>query len=127
MDYQLNEQERVELARVVMTIFEDWELNAEYQKVLLGMEADVHTRELSGFRRGSAFPDNEQLIERARHVIGIHQALQRVFPMNPRMPAFWLYTRNRQLNGMPMEIMLEEGVTGMTRVWSHLDCTVNWG
>lgn len=126
MNYRLSEEERSELASLVMRIFEDWELNTEYQKMLLGMDAEVANGELSRYRSGTAFPAVEELIERARHVVGIQQSLHRVFPLNPKMPSFWLYTRNRQLKGMPIEIMIEEGLPGMTRVWSHLDCTVNW-
>jgi hypothetical protein len=126
MNYGLSEEERIALATLVMSIFEDWELDAEYQKVLLGMEDAVKSRELSRYRHGTAFPEDQGLIERARHVVGIHQALHRVFPLNTKMPSFWLYTRNRVLKGMPIEIMVDEGLPGMTRVWSHLDCTVNW-
>jgi hypothetical protein len=126
MEYGLSEDERTELAALVMRIFEDWELDAEYQKALLGMAQEMNNRELSRYRHGTAFPQDQALIERARHVVGIQESLHRVFPLNPKMPSFWLYTRNRVLKGMPMEIMLEEGLLGMTRVWSHLDCTVNW-
>jgi hypothetical protein len=124
VDYGLNLEERIALARVVMGIFEEWELEAHWQGALLGLES-LKPRELERYRRGTAFPDGPEIIERARHVIGIHQALQRTFP-NPRMPSFWLYTRSRQLNGVPMEIMVEEGLAGMNRVWHSLDCTANW-
>ena len=126
MEFDLNEAERVSLATLVMSIFEDWELDLEYQKVLLGMDGDTNPGELSRYRHGGAFPAEQDLLDRARHVVGIHQSLHRVFLLNARMPSFWLYNRNRQLKGMPMEIMVEEGLPGMNRVWRHLDCTVNW-
>jgi hypothetical protein len=123
---QLNEEERSALATLVMSIFADWELDAEYQKLLLGLEDVDAASQLSKYRYGTAFPQDPALIERARHVVGIQQSLHRVFPLNDKMPAFWLYNRNRQLNGMPMEIMVEEGLPGMTRVWRWLDCTITW-
>jgi len=111
---------------MVMAIFEEWQLNAQQQLLLLGMPEDTKPRELTRWRRGTPFPQEEALLNRAKHVLGIQEALHVVFPLNPRMPVFWLNNRNRYFRSAPLTVMLDEGLPGMNRVWRHLDCTVNW-
>lgn len=126
MALDLNEQERGRLAQLVMNIFEDWRIDSDDQKALLGLPEKESARTLSRFRQGKPLPDEEDIIERARHVLGIQSSLQRTYPLNANMPKFWLYHRNKALKGFPLQIMLEEGLPGMHRVWRHLDCTLNW-
>lgn len=123
---ELNLQERERLAVIVMGILDDWELENEIKLKLLGLENTAKGRSLTRFRNGTALPEDEGLIERAKSLIGIQQSLHMVFPLNHNMPAFWLRNRNKQLKGIPLLIMLEEGVNGMDRVWRLLDCTKNW-
>lgn len=111
---------------MVMNVLDDWNIAEEYQLALLGLPADTQTRELTKYSRGKALPDDDALLQRAVHILGIHQALLVVFPLNRRMPGFWLTTRNRHFRAVPLSLMLEEGLAGMERVWSHLDCTRNW-
>ncbi|MCK9532101.1 MAG: hypothetical protein M0R77_16310 [Gammaproteobacteria bacterium] len=126
MAVDLNEEERGCLAQLVMNIFADWRLETDEQKNLLGLASSDGMRSLSHFRHGTPLPDEEDIIERARHVLGIQNSLLRVYPLNANMPQFWLYHRNKALKGFPLQIMLEEGLPGMHRVWRHLDCTLNW-
>jgi len=123
---ELSDEERIRLAELVMAIFEEWHLDADQQLSLLGLPDGTKTRELTRWRRGSPFPQEEALLNRARHVLGIQEALHVVFPLNPRMPVFWLNNRNRYFKTAPLHVMLDEGLAGMNRVWRHLDCTVNW-
>jgi hypothetical protein len=126
MAVDLNEEERGRLAQLVMNIFEEWRLETDEQKNLLGLGDQESGRSLTRFRHGTPLPDEEDVIERARHVLGIQHSLQRVYPLNAQMPQFWIYHRNKALKGFPLQIMLEEGLPGMHRVWRHLDCTLNW-
>ncbi len=126
MNVELNETERTNLALLVMDILEDWRLADEDKLALLGLPEGTRPRELTRFKRGQPFPQDEAVIERAKHLLGIQEALHVVFCRNPNMPAFWLRTRNRVLRQIPIELMLSDGLDGMHRVWSHLDCTVNW-
>lgn len=126
MSVVLSEEERTRLAELVMSIFEEWQLNAEQQLSLLGLPEGTKSRELTRWRRGTPFPQDEALLIRAKHVLGIQEALHVVFPLNPRMPIFWLNNRNRYFKIAPLHVMIDEGLPGMNRVWRHLDCTVNW-
>lgn len=120
------QQEREQLAVMVMGVLNGWDIREEFQLSLLGLPSDTPTRELTKFSRGKALPDDAELLDRAVHLIGINQALGVVFPLNPRMPGFWLTTRNRFFRTAPLTVMLDEGLNGLDRVWSHLDCTRNW-
>lgn len=118
--------EREQLAILVMGVLDDWNIREEYQLRLLGLPAATPGRELTRLSRGKALPDDDDVLQRAVHLIGIEQALSVVYPLNRRMAGFWLTTRNRFFRGAPMTVMLEEGLGGMDRVWRHLDCTRNW-
>jgi hypothetical protein len=122
----LNEADRSRLARLTMDILEDWHLAPEDQLRLLGSPNKLKPRHLSRYRNGEPFPEDDDLLEHARHLLGIQEALHLVFALNYNMPGFWLKNRNRVLKGIPLEIMLDEGLNGMHRVWRHLDCTINW-
>lgn len=122
----LSENERIQLAQLVMDIFEDWQLSSEQQLELLGLPSGTKPRELTRFRHGSPFPPVDSVLERAKHILGIQHSLHVVFPRNHNMPNFWLRNRNRQLKDRPLAIMLGEGLSGMNRVWRSLDCTLNW-
>lgn len=126
MSTQLSEEDRIRLAELVMSILDEWRLSAEQQLALLGLPEGTKPRELTRWRRGTPFPQEEALLDRAKHVLGIQEALHVVFPLNPHMPLFWLNNRNRYFKTAPIHVMLEEGLPGMNRVWRHLDCTVNW-
>lgn len=126
MSTQYTEQERCELAREVTNILHEWQLDPELQLHLLGMPENSKQRELTKFKNGKALPEDGELLDRARHIVGIHNSLHVVFPLNRNMPGFWVRTRNRLLRGIPLAIMSEEGINGMHRVWRHLDCTINW-
>lgn len=128
MSVILNDEERRRLAPIVMSILDDWKIDEESQVTLLGMTGEMKPRHLNQYRRGTtAFPQEDDLIERARHIVGIQEALHLIFPRNPHMPAFWLTNpNNKHFGRAPILIMLEEGIPGMERIWGHLDCTQNW-
>lgn len=126
MSVELSDEERIRLAELVMSIFDEWHLDPAQQLSLLGLPEDTKPRELTRYRRGTPFPQEEALLARAKHVLGIQESLHVVFPLNPQMPIFWLNNRNRYFKMAPLHVMLDEGLPGMNRVWRHLDCTVNW-
>lgn len=126
MTTKFSEQERIELARIVTDIFLDWQLEPELQLHLMGMPENSRQRELTKFKHGKPLPDNNDILERVRHIIGIHNSLHVIYPLNRNMPGFWIRNRNRFLKGIPLAIMSEEGISGMFRIWRHLDCTLNW-
>lgn len=126
MQQNLNELDRGNLALLVMDILSDWRLEPQQQLALLGLPRRGGVRQLTRYRHGTAFPDDEALLERAKHILGIQEALHVVFAQNPNMPSFWLRNRNRYFRDAPLNVMLDQGLSGMSWVWRHLDCTQNW-
>lgn len=125
MDIQLSDEERTYLTSLVIGVLDDWGIEQKDQVALLGIP-NARPREITRLRRGAALPQDEAVIERCKHILGIHHALQLVFPHNPHMPNFWVTCTNRQFNKTPLEVMLEEGIDGIRRVRGHLDCTSTW-
>lgn len=127
MTNNLSPEERTNLAMLVMSILDEWRLVPNEQIFLLGLPDDTKPRELSRYRNGSApLPEDDGILSHAQHVLGIQESLHVVFPLNRNMPLFWLTHRNKTLNGIPLQVMLDEGLGGMRRVWGQLDCTQNW-
>ncbi|WP_303906957.1 hypothetical protein [Thiohalomonas denitrificans] len=124
---ELDYEERRRLATIVMAILDEWKLDGEQQLAVLGMPGGTRPRHLNQYRQGTTpFPQEAELIDRARHIIGIQEALHLIFSRNPLMPSFWLSNpNNRQFGQAPVSIMLEDGLPGMEQVWGHLDCTRN--
>ncbi len=122
----LTDDERAELALFVTDILNDWKCTPEESIKLLGLPEGSKPRELSRFKRGTPLPQDETILSHAEHILGIQHSLHIIYPLNRNMPLFWLTHRNKQLKGIPLKIMLEDGLHGMGRVWGILDCTQNW-
>ncbi len=121
-----SQTEREQLAAITMAVLQRWSILDEIQLALLGLPATTPARELTKLRRGKALPDTGETLQRAIHIVGIDQALGILHPLSPGMAGHWLTTHSRFFQEAPLAVMLEEGLAGMDRVWSHLDCTRNW-
>lgn len=127
MALELSDSERTRLGEIVTGALDSWGIKDEHQITLLGLPEKTKQRQLTRYRQGQQpLPQEEELLERAKHIVGIQHSLELMFPLNKSMPHFWLRNRNRMLKGVPLIIMLETGLIGMGRVWSNLDCTQNW-
>ena len=123
----VTEEELQGIGIKIMTILDSWPLTDRDKMNLLGFSDEIKERQLTRYRNGTApFPDDEDQLERVRHLMGIQKALEENYPLNSRMPAFWVNHFQKPLKGIPMQIMIEDGLAGMYRVWRHLDCTANW-
>ncbi|MBF0218381.1 MAG: hypothetical protein HQL49_02460 [Gammaproteobacteria bacterium] len=120
------EDECGRLTREVVATLDSWQVGDEIVLLLLGYDRSIRMRELTRLRHGTAVLKGDEVMQRVRHLLGIQRALQVTFPFNPNMPGFWVTTHDRHLKGMPLEIMVNDGLSGMERVWKRLDCTRNW-
>ena len=72
-------------------------------------------------------PDTPATMARIEQLLGIADALRTMFPHNPQMGLHWLRKRNKHLRRRtPAECMVEDGMSGLIRVRTHLDCTYAW-
>lgn len=119
--------DRVRLAQDAMLALSDWGAPPEQQLALLGLPRQTRPRALKRYRDGTPLPESGETLERARHIVGIQESLERNHPRNRRAGFLWLYNKNKYFpENPPMGIMLDEGLPGLHRVWVNLDCTVGW-
>ena len=123
----LSQEESLSLTKMIIGILESWGLNTRQQHTLLAFSKKVPIRGMRRFQDDQAFPNETDLNMRLEHIVGIHHALHTTYPHNPAMGPLWIKTRNKRFeNQSPITLMLEEGLTGVMRVRSHLDCAYDW-
>ena len=124
---KLSKEEGLSLTKMIIGILDSWGLNIRQQHTLLAFSKKVPVRGMRRFQEDQAFPNETDLNTRLDHIVGIHHALRTTYPHNPAMGPLWLKTRNKRFaNQSPITLMLEEGITGVVRVRSHLDCAYDW-
>ncbi|MFA7665813.1 MAG: MbcA/ParS/Xre antitoxin family protein [Burkholderiaceae bacterium] len=113
--------DRGALARMVMTLFDRWQLGTEDQAVLLGLAASNRAA-LARYRKGEAIGTSRDQYERVGHLLGIHKNLRLLFPGNRDLAYRWMTTRNRAFNNLtPVEVIREWGFAGLLMVRGYLD------
>ncbi|MCG6934577.1 MAG: DUF2384 domain-containing protein [Proteobacteria bacterium] len=123
----MNQDERAALARAVMTILDNWGLNAAQQVTLLNLPDKTPTRMLRRYRDDTPLPDTREVNERVEHIIGIVDALRTTYPHNPSMGQVWMKQKNKRFSRRaPVHVMVEDGLDGLVAVRSHLDCAYDW-
>lgn len=123
----MTSNEQIELTRAIMGILDSWGMAASDTMLLLALPEKTPARALRRYRDSTAFPDTPDVRERLEHIVGIYDALRTTYPHNPSMGALWMKQRNRRFaNRTPLHVMLEEGVAGMLKIRTHLDCTYDW-
>jgi hypothetical protein len=124
---QINEENRIELARIVMELLDNWGLSNAEKHNILDFPDSSRIRSMGQYANGKPLPDNSNVLERVEHLVGIADALRTSYPLNERMPAFWLNKTNKRFgNRTPMNCMLEDGLDGIVSVRIHLDCAYDW-
>ncbi|ORJ60292.1 antitoxin Xre/MbcA/ParS toxin-binding domain-containing protein [Geothermobacter hydrogeniphilus] len=120
-DIDLHDVEsRCRLAKMIMRLFDHWRLPVRDQAVLLGLSPKSGTT-IARYRAGRPFADRQDLLGRAGHLLGIHQALRSIFPHNIELAYRWVSQPNKQFgNTAPIEIM-KQGYEGLLRIRRHLE------
>ena len=111
---------RQRLARMVLTLFEHWDLSSAEQAALLGLSPDNRAT-IARYRRGEPFGESRDLLERAGHLLGIHKSLRILFPRDRDLAYAWIKAHNQRLGATPLEIMVARGFEGLLAVRRYLD------
>jgi Protein of unknown function (DUF2384) len=111
---------RRRLTRLVLALFDRWELSTAEQAALLGLSPDNRAT-IARYRRGEPFGESRDLIERAGHLLGIHKSLRILFPHDRDLAYRWVKASNRRLGAPPLEIMIARGFEGVLAVRRYLD------
>ena len=113
-------ESRVQLARVIVSLLDHWQLGSTDQALLLGLSAESRST-LARYRRGEPLADSADLLARVGHLLGIHKALRILFPHDRDLAYRWVSAPNRRFGERaPIEIM-KQGFEGLLAVRRYLD------
>jgi hypothetical protein len=125
--HDLTHDDRVQLAHLVVTLLDSWEVRAEDQVALLGLPPETSTLVLRGYYEREPLPAEAAINERVEHLLGIADALRTSYPHNAHMGAIWMNRRNSRFdNRAPLAVLLEDGLQGFFAIRTHLDCAYDW-
>lgn len=114
-------QDRGALAKMVMALFDHWDLNTEDQAALLGIAAGNRAT-LTRYRKGEPIGTSRDQLERVGHLLGIHKNLRLLFPQNRELAYRWMSTRNKAFDNLtPVEVVKDWGFAGLLMVRAYLD------
>ena len=123
----LTPEDRTELARMVVNLLDDWGVEAADQVNLLALPEGTRTRILRRYQEDTPLPDDPAIMKRVEHLMGIADALRTTFPRNASIGLLWLKQPCKRLRRRrPMDIMVEDGLSGLITVRTHLDCSFAW-
>lgn len=116
-----SEADRGAVAKMLMKLFEHWQLTTEEQLSMLGLAQDNRSA-LSRYRKGVPIAASRDMVERAGHLLGIHKNLRLLFPHNRDLAYAWMRSRNRAFDGLtPAQTISEYGFAGLLMVRAYLD------
>ncbi len=123
----LSNEDRNQLGRMVVNLLDDWGIKASDQLCILALPDGTPTRMLRRYHEDTPLPDDPDVMKRVEHLMGIAEALRTTFPRNAQIGLLWLKQPCRRLRRRrPMDIIVEDGLSGLISVRSHLDCSFAW-
>jgi len=123
----LTVEDRTELGRMVVNLLEDWGIKPSYAVVILALPDGTPGRALRRYQEDTPLPDDPEVMKRVEHLMGISDALRTTFPRNANIGLLWLKQPCKRLRRRrPLEIMIEDGLSGLIAVRTHLDCSFAW-
>jgi hypothetical protein len=123
----MNLEDRVAFTRAIVHLLDSWGVNAADQVVLLALPAGTRPGAIRQFRQSTPFPEDAGVMERIEHLVGIADALRTSYPHNAYMGSIWMNKVNHRFdNRTPLTAMLEDGLSGVIAVRTHLDCAYDW-
>ncbi len=117
----LASKDRGALAKMLLTLFDHWNLTTEDQALLLGL-ASTNRAALSRYRKGEPIGASRDQYDRVGHLLAIHKNLRLLFPKNRELAYCWISTRNKAFDNLtPVDVIKEWGFAGLLMVRSYLD------
>lgn len=120
-------QEILALTRTVIALLDAWRVRDSDQLLVLALPAGTRVRAIRKYRTDTPFPDDEKLLERVQHLLGISEALRTSYPHNPAYGSMWMRQPHRVFGQRtPLDTILQDGLAGLLAVRSYLDCSFDW-
>jgi len=113
---------QIALTKMIMRLFELWNLTTQEQLQLLGLEPNARST-LARYRQpGAAFGSGRDFMDRVSQLLNIHKSLRLIFPHNPELVYQWPKSPNQVFgNKTPVQVMQEYGFSGVLMVRTYLD------
>jgi len=117
-----SEESRKQLAKLLMNLFERWDLDTSTQLNLLGLSTTSRSL-LTPYKKGEkALPNTRDLFDRAGWLLSIHKSLRLLYPYNDKLRNTWIHRKNTVFNNqVPLDIIIEQGIIGLAKVARLLD------
>lgn len=113
--------DRRTLAKMVMALFEHWQLPAADQAALLGLGPQQRAS-LALYRQDAPFCPDRDARDRVGHLLVIHSSLRQLFPQNRELAYRWMSSRNKAFEHLtPVEVVQKWGFAGLLMVRAYLD------
>ena len=123
----MEENSRVQLTAQCLRLLSAWNARFDSLATILGFPEKTRSREIRRYTEGYAFPDDEQILARAKHVVYLGEALRTSYPANPRMAAFWMHQPQKRFNGRtPMQRIEDGDDNALVAVITLVDCAYAW-
>jgi hypothetical protein len=123
----MTSEDLTNLGRMVVNLLDDWGIDASDQLAMLALPDGTRTRMLRRYREDTPLPDDPDVLKRVEHLLGIADALRTTFPRNANIGLLWIKQPCKRLRRRrPVDIMIEDGLSGLISVRTHLDCSFAW-
>lgn len=123
----MHHDDRVAMTRTIIYILDSWGISDSEQVAVLGLPAGTPTRAVRRYRKDTPLPEDDRVMERVEHVVGIAEALRTTYPRNAHMGPRWMQQPHRRFsNRTPARTVVAEGLGGLIAVRAHLDCAFAW-
>lgn len=120
-------EDKIKMASTLIAILNGWGVSNADKITLLALPAGTKPRAIQRYQQDTPLPDDKDVQERVGHLLGIAEALRLAYPRNAQGGELWLNRPCKHFNGrIPMTMMTEEGLTGITAVRMYIDCSYDW-
>ena len=118
----LTEEERSSQTKMIMRLFELWNITPMQQAICLGLSIKTRTN-INKYKTGKAhLPIYRDIQERIKYLLIIHKQLRRLFPRNEEIVYSWIRLQNRYFDNLsPLDIICRDGLLGLVAVKQYLD------
>ena len=125
---EMTYEDKAKLAGIIISMLDSWEVESAQQIRLLSLPEKTPLRAIRKYRKSETpFPENEELLEKIYHLVGIAEALRTTYPRNDHIRAQWMNVPHKRFSGRtPIQTMLDDGVKGFISVRAQLDCAFAW-
>lgn len=116
-------ENRKKLAKLIMNLFDKWEIDTSTQLSLLGLSSK--SRSLLGLYKAGTKPvrNARDRLDRIGWLLLIHRTLRLLYPYNKILCYHWITYKNKAFdNHSPLDIMNKQGIIGLAKVAHYLDC-----